>query len=251
MAPLNKFAVEESLLFEIPRISADRSGSPASFQRDYPVSNFPFLRLRKKSVSFNHEVEVEYLPNRNDWSEEERKSRWNSDDDYKIFHLDVLKTIHLLRNNPESIDDTIHSSRGVECKEPNARRFRRQLKQEALDVVFERQKIQRQSTDDIDGHSYLIASMYCHTTLRAMRIAIDLATQDEIDADKIRMEENQWHDEEADFFSNSWISTCASSDSERSSLNLYSFESTLDDDCGFCISGEDGDFDNSWLRLDL
>jgi hypothetical protein len=258
MPPLNNLVFDEPLLVNRTTINSVRSESSSSFERELdcedPLLKFAFSPRRQKSVSFNHQVEVKYLPSHYDWSEDEKISRWNSEDDYTNFQLDIFNTVYLLRNDPQSIDDTCHSSRGVECRDPIARRRRRQLKQEAWCVVFERQRIQRQMNDETSGYNYLVASMYCHATQTAMRLALDFAAQDEIDANKIIREENQRQNEEMEFFDHSWIGTIASSNSENSSLNSSSELSSgvnNNEEFGFCVWGEQSGFDNSWLRVDV
>jgi len=259
MPPLNNIVFDEPLLADITSINDVRSDSPSSFERELdcedPLLKFAFPPRSHKSVSFNQQVEVKYLSSHHDWSEDERISRWNTDDDYTNFQLDMFNTIYLLRNDPKSIDDTCHTSRGVECRDPIARRQRRKMKQEAWDVVFGRQTIQRQINDEKNGYNYLVASIYCYTTQAAMRSALNFAAQDEIDAIKIRNEDNQFRNEEVDFFDHSWISTIASSHYESSSfsssIELSSGENNSDDEVGFSVLGENSGFDNSWLRVDF
>jgi len=257
MPPLNTFDVDEPLVVNRTSPNDVRSNSTSSFERelndeDHHPWKFAFPRRRQKSVSFNHQIQVEYLPNREDWSEEEKMSRWNSADDYTNFQLDIFTTVYLLRNDPESIDDACNTSRGVECRDPVATRRRRQIRKEAWDVVLERQNIQRQMNDELNGYNYLVASMYCHATQTAMRLALDFAVQDELDANKIRNEDHQRNNEEVYFFDHDWISTIGSSRSENSSLSSIEISSGDDDDeFGFCVLGDKSGFDNSWLRGDV
>lgn len=259
MPPLNNFVVDEHLVVSRTSPNTVRSISTSSFERELndedPTWKFAFPpRRQQRSVSFNHHIQVEYLPNREDWSEDEMASRWNSADDYTNFQLDIFNTMYVLRNDPESIDDACHTSRGVECRDPIATRYRRQIRREAREVVFERQNIQRQMNDEPNGYNYLIASVYCHATQAAMRLALDFAAQDELDASKIRDEEHQLNNQEVDFFDHDWISTNASSRSENSSLSSIDCSSGDDDDddeFGFCILGDKSGFDNSWLRGDV
>lgn len=260
MPPFNNFVFDEPFNVESSSVNDIHIESPSSFKQELdsedPLLKFAFPPRRQKSVSFNNEVEVQYLPSHHYWSEDERLSRWNSDDDYTNFQLDIFSTIYLLRNDPESIDDICHCSRGVECRDPLARRRRRKLKQEAWDVVFKRQIIQRRTHDDINGCKYLVARMYSHATQAAMRLALDFAAQDEIEANNIRSEGDQCCDEEVDFFDDSWISAIASSHSESSSLSSSTElsrgenKNTDDNEFGFFVWGESSAFDNSWLRMD-
>lgn len=257
MPPLNNIVFDEPLFDNRTSIDSVRSESSSSFERELnfedPLLKFAFPPRRQ--VSFNHQVEVQYLPSHYDWSEDEKISRWNSDDDYTNFQLDIFNTVYLLRNDPQSIDDICHSSRGVECRDPIARSRRRQLKREAWCVVFEQQKIQRQMNDEANKYNYLVASMYCQAAQTAMRLALDFAAQDEINANKIQSGQNQHHNEEMDFFDDSWIGTIASSDSENTSLGssteLSCGDNNTEEDFGFCVWGEQSGFDNSWLRVDV
>lgn len=260
MPPYNNVVFDEPLHVESSSVNGARSESPSSFKRQLDSEDhllkFVFPLRRQKSVSFNHQVEVQYLPSHCDWSEDERLLRWNSDDDYTNFQLDIFNTVYLLRNDPESIDDICHCSRGVECRDPLARRRRRQLKQEAWDAVFtsNRQRTQRRMDDDIND--YLVARMYSHATQASIRSALDFAAQDEIEASKIRSKDDQCCDKVVDFFDDSWITTVASSYSESFSLSsstkLYRVENknTDDNEFGFSVWEENSPFDNSWLRMD-
>lgn len=261
MPPYNKFVFDEPLHVESSNVNGVRSESPSSFKRELEseehILKFAFPHRRQKSVSFNHQVEVQYLPSHCDWTEDERLSRWNTDDDYTNFQLDIFNTIYLLRNDPESIDDICHCLRGVECRNPSARRERRQLKQEAWDVVFtsNRQRTQRRTHDDLYGFNYLVARMYSHATQAAVRSALDFAAQDEIEASKIRREDDQCCDKVVDFFDDSWITTidsCSKSSSVSCSTEFPRGENkkTDDNDFGFSVWGETSPFDNSWLRMD-
>eukprot|EP00533_Pseudo-nitzschia_delicatissima_P015009 CAMPEP_0197275092 /NCGR_PEP_ID=MMETSP1432-20130617/13490_1 /TAXON_ID=44447 /ORGANISM="Pseudo-nitzschia delicatissima, Strain UNC1205" /LENGTH=259 /DNA_ID=CAMNT_0042740963 /DNA_START=43 /DNA_END=822 /DNA_ORIENTATION=+ len=258
MPPLNEYAFAEPLLVTSNIIDAGIN-SPSSFDRTLECEGLrlplAFLPPREKSVSFNHQAEVEYLPSHRDWTQEERFSRWYSNDDYTHFQLDIYDTIYLRRNDPESIDDTTHSARGVECRDPIVRRRRRQWKQEAWDAVFEQQRIQRKMNNETDGYNYLVASMYYHLSQPATRAAIDFAARDEIDANEYERQDNTCLDEGfVDLFNDSWISTVASSHSEGSSnSNLVEGSSVNnggDEDFGFSVFGEKSGFDNSWLMLE-
>jgi len=262
MPPLNTYVFVEPLLVTGDDLDAGRintPASPSSFDRALDCDDFrlplAFLPPRQKAVCFNDQVEVQYLPNHRDWTEEERFSRWNSDTDYRNFQLDILNTMYLLRNEPESLDDICHSARGVECRDPIVRRRRHQWKQEAWDAVFEQQRIQRENKYDTNGYNYLVASMYYHLTQAATRSAIDFAAQDERDANEYRHEDNPCLDEEMDLFNSTWIGTVASSHSETSSTSTLvevpsDTNNSDDEDFGFCVFGEKSDFDNSWLTLD-
>ena len=263
MPPLNSYVFEdEPLLVSNGRsLNPLRSGSPSSFERESGCEDPQFdfavpAPRRQKSVCFNKRVEIEYLPSHYDWTEDERKSRWNSEEDYTNFQVDIFNTIYLSRNAPEALDDTHHSYRGVECRDPIMRRRRRQWKKEAWDAVFLRQAIQRQMNDETDGYNHLVAGMYSNASQPSMRAALNLAAQDEIDANQIRSEDNQSrHEEETDCFSHSWISTTYSSQSDESSWISNSIEasSTSDnsEEVGFCVLGEKSGFDNSWLQLEI
>ncbi|OEU17514.1 hypothetical protein FRACYDRAFT_237932 [Fragilariopsis cylindrus CCMP1102] len=158
MPPLNAFIdAEVSVTIESPdniegskESSFRSSSSTSSFDRelnelDDPAWKFALAppttttttttttisRRRKRSrndnklvVTFNPQVQLEYLPNRYDWPVEEKAARWISANEYIIFQLDISNTVFLLRNDPESIDDDSYSSRGVECKDPEATRPR-------------------------------------------------------------------------------------------------------------------------------
>lgn len=208
---------------------------------------------RGKAVSFDTQIQVRYIANREDWSQQERFTRWNSADDYTNFQLDIFNTLYLMRNDPGSIDDACHSQRGVECRDPDATKYRRQIRKEAWEVVFERQKIQRQMNDEPSGYNYLVASMYCHATKSAMRLALDFAAQDEIDSKEIQNEGNFSGKDDFDFFDHSWVGVGTSASSRRDSSSFFSpTEKDVDEgDFGFCVLGETSGFDNSWLRGDV
>jgi hypothetical protein len=281
MPPLNAFIdAEVSATIETPDnegkdSSIRSSSSTSSFDRelnelDDPAWKFALAppttisrrrRSRNKSVTFNPQVQLEYLSNCYDWSVEEKASRWISANEYTIFQLDISNTVFLLRDDPESIDDDSYSSRGVECKDPIATRRRRNTRKEARAVVFERQKIrkqqqqqmidERQQDDDNDDDSkYLIASMYSRIAKYSMRQALDFAAQDELEV------KNNLHSVNDCFFDNSWISSVSSSNStssgNSSTLSSVHLLPPLDDDkFGFCILGDALGFDNSWLRGDV
>jgi hypothetical protein len=285
MPPLNAFIdAEVSATIESPDNEGKESpyrssSSTSSFDRelnelDDPAWKFALAppttisgrsRCRNnKSVTFNSQVQLEYLPNRYDWPVEEKASRWISDNEYIIFQLDISNTVFLLRNDPESIDDDSYTSRGVECKDPIATRRRRNTRKEARTVVFERQKIRKQQQQMIDGQQdddddddsiYLIASMYSHIAKNSMRQALVFAAQDELDV------RNNLHSVYDCFFDNNWISSVSSSNStssgNSSSLSSVDLLSPPDDDdddddkFGFCILGDTLGFDNSWLRGDV
>ena len=296
MPPLNAFIdAEVSVTIESPdniegskESSFRSSSSTSSFDRelnelDDPAWKFALAppqtttisrRRRKRSrnnnklvVTFNPQVQLEYLPNRYDWPVEEKASRWFSANEYIIFQLDISNTVFLLRNDPESIDDDSYSSRGVECKDPIATRRRRNTRKEARTVVFERQKIRKQQKQqqmideqkqddddvDVDDSIYLIASMYSHIAKNSMIQALDFAAQDELDV------KNNLDSVDDCFFDNNWISSVSSSSNSTSSGNSSSTSSVDllsppddddDDKFGFCILGDTLGFDNSWLRGD-
>lgn len=294
MPPLNAFIdAEVSVTIESPdniegskESSLRSSSSPSSFDRELnelddpawkfalapPTATTTISRRRKRSrnnnklvVTFNPQVQLEYLPNRYDWPVEEKAARWISANEYIIFQLDISNTVFLLRNDPESIDDDSYSSRGVECKDPIATRRRRNTRKEARTVVFERQKIRKQQQqmideqqqdddDDVDDSIYLIASMYSHIAKNSMIQALDFAAQDELDV------KNNLDSVYDCFFDNNWISSVSSSSNSTSSGNSSSTSSVDllsppdddddDDKFGFCILGDTLGFDNSWLRGD-
>jgi hypothetical protein len=313
MPPLNAFIDDEiSATIESPDKEGSKdssirsSSSTSSFDRelnelDDPAWKFALAptttitgRSRRrsrnnKSVTFNPHVQLEYLPNRYDWSVEEKASRWISATEYTIFQLDISNTVFLLRNDPESIDDDYHTSRGVECKDPIATRRRRNTRKEARNVVFERQKIRKErqqqqlieeqqqqqdkdkdkdkdnddddDDDDDEDSIYLIASMYSHIAKNSMRQALNFAAQDELDV------KNNLHNVYDCFFDNNWISSVSSttstnsgySSSLSSSVDLISppdddnnnNNKNDDDEFGFCILGDTLGFDNSWLMGDV
>jgi len=260
MPPLNSFIDSEVSARdfsenELKGINIGRDLSTSSFDRQLndldPAWKFAFPPTKEsfKSVSFNDHVRVENLPNRHDWSEEEKKSRWISDNEYTSFKLDVSNTVFLLRNEPESINDTSQSSRGVECRDPLATLRRRNARKEARNIVFEEQKIRRQRVDEQDD--YLFASMYSLLTQNATRQALDFAAQDELDAKKFQSDMYEPHYVDNYFFNQDWISSIPTSreNSSLGSTNL-SFDEN-DDKFGFCILGDIHGFDNSWLRGDI
>jgi len=251
MPPLNSFIDSEVSARDFSEndlidINIGREFSTSSFDRQLndvdPAWKFAFPPTRKslKSVSFNGHVRVENLPNRHDWSEEEKKSRWISDNEYTNFKLDVSNTVFLLRNEPESINDTSQSSRGVEYRDPLATLRRRNARKEARNIVFEEQNIRRQNIHERDD--YLFASMYSILTQNATRQALDLAAQDELDAKKFQSNGSQPHHVDNCFFSQDWIGSIPPSH-ENSTLGSTDLSSDENDDkFGFC---------NSWLRGDI
>lgn len=257
MPPLNTYVVDDPFINGAGSHAILGNNSTSSFgselNDDDLVWKYAFHPApRKKSVSFNTQIRVERLPNRYDWPEEERAARWLSPDEYTHFQLDIFNTIYLLRNDPVSMDDATHSARGVECRDPIATRRRRQIRKESRDVVIERQKIQRQRNDEHNGYVHLVASMYCYASQNAMRLALDIAAQDEIDASKIRIEEERIHDE-FDFFSHDWVGANTfpgeNNFSQGNSMELSSLDD--DEDFGFSVFGEKSGFDDSWLRGDV
>mmetsp|Transcript_35926 Transcript_35926/g.75380 ORF Transcript_35926/g.75380 Transcript_35926/m.75380 type:complete len:262 (-) Transcript_35926:135-920(-) len=261
MPPLNQYAFDDP--FYVKRTSLHDVRSSSSFERELhrkagttTKSAYP-SRRPKKSVSFNNRAQVEYLPTRNEWTEDEKVSRWYSSDDYSRYQLDILNTVYRLRNDPLSMDDVCHCSRGVECRDPIATKRRRQIKREAWGAVFERQRVQRQIRDEIEGYNYLVASMYHNAAQYSMRLALDVGAQDEMDADRIRKEDDRSQQVEMDLFDISWISTSASSMSEKSSfaktLQCSSSETDYSDNnfSGFAVFGGNQGFDNSWLRAEF
>ncbi|VEU33369.1 unnamed protein product [Pseudo-nitzschia multistriata] len=260
MPPLNQNYVVDDL-FVNHTVPTTRDGDQSAFCGKEPTIDdltrqFTDYSEEKKSVSFHPRVQVASIPNRCDWSQQERAARWNSRDDYTRFQIDVLNTVYLLRNDPESIDDTSHTLRGAECRDPIATRRRRHTRREAQDVVFERQHIQRQVYDDPNRFVHLVASMYFQASKTSMRLALDAASQDEIDANKIRQEDKirqeKLQKKDVNFLDKDWASVF-SIDKDNNFLGSppeYSFVDD-DDECGFCILGETSDFDNSWLRAEI
>lgn len=259
MPPLNSF-FDEPVFVSRDRFDATGVDSPSSFdRRSVEVEDpwkfaFPPAR-QQKSVSFFDQAEIQYISSSREWTDEEKRSRWNSDEDYTNFHLDLINTIYLIRNEPESIDDVCHSARGVECRDPIVKKRRRLWKTQAWDVVFEQQKLQRARNEEYSGYHYLVASLYSHFTQVAMRSAIDTAAQDEIDARNYQNENEHTQFEETDLFNDTWITSISSSFSENSSFDnsteVASVDnSSTDDDFGFYIFGEKSNFDNSWLRME-
>lgn len=260
MPPLNNFVFDEPAFVPSNSINDVRSDSPSSFERGSDCEDlrfqFAYPPLRQKSVSFNHHVEVEYIPSHRDWAEDEIRSRWNSNDDYTNFQLDIFNTIYLLRNDPEAIDETSQSARGVEGRDPISKRQRRLWKRKAWDVILEQQNIRRKMNTETSRYHYLVASMYSHVTQVAMRSAIDFAAQDEIDARNFQSEDNHTRKEEIELFNDSWISTVCSSYSESSSISNSVEVSSADTNSsdekafGFHVFGAKSEFDNSWLTLE-
>ena len=253
MPPLNNFVFDEPVFVSH---TADVD-SPSSFDRrsleiedPWKFAFPPATTRQQKSVSFSHQVEIQYVPSRCEWTEEETNSRWNSEEDYTNFHLDLFNTIYLIRNEPEAIDDICHSARGVECRDPITKKRRRLWKSQAWDVVFEQQKLQRARNTESSGYHYLVASLYSHFTQVAMRSAIDTAAQDEIDARRYQSESDQTPFDEPDLLNDTWVTSVSTSFSESSSLSNSTEVSGVDDDFGFYVFGEKSDFDNSWLRME-
>jgi len=125
------------------------------------------------------------------------------------------------------------------------------LKKEAWNVVFERQRIQRQTKSETNGYIYLVASMYSHAVQAAMRSALDFGAQDEIDAIKIRSEDNKCRREEMEFFNHSWMGTNNISSHGENSSHMSTSTNDNNDDFGFCVFGEKSEYDDSWLRLEI
>lgn len=210
-----------------------------------PTWKFAYPPKRKncrKSVSFHEHIRVEFLPTRYDWSEEEKNSRWITNNDYLGFQLDVSNTLFLLRNEPESIDDASHSSRGVECRDPSITHRRRNARNEAKNIVFEWQRMYKQINNNNDQDGYLIA---CLSLLaqNSMQQALDFAAQDELDAKKFQ---NVVHhppnnvDDDDLLFGYDEISLLSTKSQNSSFISTDTSTTASSDDTT--------DFDNSWLR---
>ena len=196
---------------------------------------------RKSSVSFHEDIRVEFLPTRHDWSEEEKNSRWISNDEYLGFQLDVSNTLFLLRNQPESINEVTISSRGVECRDPSITYRRRTMRKEAKQIVFARQRIQNKQMNDNHHHhyqdeGYLIA---CLSILaqNAMQQALNFAAQDELDAKKFQ---NVVHNQP-----NSDVDDLLFGYDE---ISPQSFISSGTNTAAAATSDDTTEFDNSWLQ---
>jgi len=238
------------------------SGEEAAFQFALPPSSTktpPGYRDRNrsnKSVSFSDQVEY-YPPNQehNCWplSEEEKNSRWASAADYGKFQLDVFRTVYMLQNHPESINDDLSGwcARGVECRDPEAVRLRSRSRREAWGVVLGRQKIKRQRAIDDDG-DYWIATLYGQVAQASLQLALKFAAQDELYARNIRNEEDLHnHNDDIGFFGRDWIS-CVSSSSPLCSKNTSLSSCDSMPDLLSCPINDvnpfgGGNYDDSWL----
>lgn len=133
MAPLNQAISNfDPYLMYRHEPSTTRTITSSNYQDVEPKPT----RFRKnKSVRFHQYSEVYFIPNLNDYTNEEIDRSWFTRRDRKASTIDVNNTIRLMREEWESksksntnkhstiIDDVNHTSRGTECRVNSARRM--------------------------------------------------------------------------------------------------------------------------------
>lgn len=144
------------------------------------------IRRRRKSVRFD-EYSLQYPTiGLHDFSSDEIRDTWYSPDDFTKFCSDLSKTMDLIMNEPEEIDDIKYTARGAECRSVHATKRRRMIRFQARHLVFEMQKLKtRRGCRNED----MIAYHYGQFSLLAAYEAIIRGDLDSREANKIRLEE--------------------------------------------------------------
>lgn len=253
MPPLNRWLESQPLDGRSTHSCIATAASDDVYDEAFKFSH----RRRRTSVKFNDTIaQVDFIDHHCEWTQEERSARWHSQGDYACFRRDVFSTVYMLRNHPETVDDTETTARGIECRDPLAVERRQYVKQCAWNAVFEEQHVQRKNREEMsspfDGEGEWIATLYSHAAKAALREALDFAALDQIAAINHQMEGkiNDAQDE----FNDDWISSISSLSPSASSLSSNEESSRAfdsDDEFGFAILGGAPGFDDSWITRDL
>jgi hypothetical protein len=211
-----------------------------------------------KKVIIQEQVTIQYIPRHNDWSIEERRNRYYTQEEYFEFKRDVFTTLFYIRNYPDRLDNVLYTGRGVECRDPTIAAKRQQVKQLAWSVVFDEQR--QRSCQGEEGQPHddsCMATMYSNATKPALSEALYLAASDELEVAtccRLDGDENHHYGRSNDGFSDDWISSISLSLSNlslsRSSTAAFECSYEDDNDCGFAVFGEPTGFDDSWIRGD-
>jgi hypothetical protein len=188
----------------------------------------PITRRPRKVAWINeHLNQVKTTINRDDLTKEEIQAAWYSGTEYSRFRRDIGTTVYLINNDPDQVDGVHYTCRGSECRMEESVERRHRWRFQAWSAVLDEQDVERQrGENDVDW----VAAVYSQSARTALRVALQLASQDEQDATAYQNELSLKED-----FNDDWISSISS---HSSCFERYQ-EASFFDDSGF---------DDSWIR---
>ncbi len=126
-----------------------------------------------KSVSFKEVVKAKKTIHVTNFSAEEVKSCWYTDEDFEIMKREVRFEVDLFENDClDEKDNMRRSMRGLRMFTSAGGKLRRESKRRARNAVLKEQELQRKEGSNDPEY---IAEIYAMATKRACKVALDAA----------------------------------------------------------------------------
>lgn len=166
------FSNDNTLAVKFPGEHAEPCLSP---------SKGPLHQSQRKSVNFNERVRAKKCLHYTDFSDEEVKAYWYTEEDFKTMKNAVRFEVNLLENGclDPNTTSTQYCCRGLENFTPEGIKRRMSNKNHCFAVVLEEQHLQREEGSFDQEY---IAEIYEKAVASARRAALVLALQDRADA---------------------------------------------------------------------
>ena len=180
----------------------------------------------ERRVRFSEENQIHQIISREDYSVQEIDECWYTASEYVSFRQNICMTVYLHKIDPNRIDGTEYTMRGVEHRVEGASSRRYSIRSRAKSAVLDEQDFQ----DGLGEASVnYIAAAYSSVTKDAVFEALNLAALDQLDI--FRYQNEAAYD---DIFNDDWISSISAT------------SDAIEVDVSF--SDDASGFDDSWLR---
>ena len=141
----------------------------------------PPSKHKKKSVSFQNGISYRCTIPLHQYSQEEIKACWVSQEELKTIRSDIKFAVSLLDNGYLDKDTEKHCQRGLEAKTTIGALRRKRLQIAACEAILDEQNLQYDQYGYI-FEPFLIALAYQSISILAMEKARSIALKDELDA---------------------------------------------------------------------
>ncbi len=143
-----------------------------------PRTTTKTTKSARRSVSFDERVRAKKTTHIADFSEEEKKAYWYSEEDFLRMKQDVRFEVNLLENQCLERDTASYCRRGLEYYTSLGSNRRSSNKRKSRNVVLEEQALQRnEGSNDLE----YIAEIYAAVVAASRLHALELARQDRLD----------------------------------------------------------------------
>lgn len=137
------------------------------------------VKLTRRSVTFEHNVDVREVPHRKDLRKEDILATWYNSEDFERIKKTLVVTLRLMLAKKQVGSD--QCTRGLEFRTPQGAKLRKKNKLDALTAVWNEQVAQwKENITDEDA----ISRVYQEQSLKCRQAARKFGLQDELAAQK-------------------------------------------------------------------